>query len=45
MVPIDIYYHINSIGEKFNWIRKDCPQVSTVGYNGLMYAHKYHYYT
>ena len=35
MGPIVIYYHVNSMGEKFNWTRKDCPQMMTLGYNGL----------
>jgi len=32
---IIIYYHINSIDEKFNWTHKDCHQMMAVGYNGL----------
>jgi len=35
MGPIVIYYHVNSIGREFNWTRKDCPHMRTVGYNGL----------
>jgi len=35
MDPIVINYLVNSIGEKFNWTRKDCPQIRTVEYNGL----------
>ena len=33
--PIVIYYHVNTIGREFNWTYKDCPQMRTVGYNGL----------
>jgi len=33
MGPIVIYYHVN--GREFNWTRKDCLQMKTVGYNGL----------
>jgi len=36
MGPIVIFNHINSIGKEFNWTRKDCPQMRTVGYNELM---------
>jgi len=36
MGPIVIYYHVNSIGLEYNWIREDCPQLRTVGYNGLI---------
>ena len=35
MGPIVIYYHVNTIGREYNWTRKDCPQMWTVGYNGL----------
>jgi len=40
MGPTFIYYNVNSIGREFNWTRKDCPQMRTVGYNGLR-AYKY----
>ena len=33
--PIVIYYHVNTIGREYNWTRKDCPQMGTVGYKGL----------
>ena len=36
MGPIVIYYHVNTIGREFIWTRKDCSQMRTVGYNGLM---------
>ena len=32
MGPIVIDYHVNSIGREFNWTRKHCPQMRTVGY-------------
>ena len=32
MGPIVIYYHVNTIGREFNWTRKDCPQMRTLGY-------------
>ena len=35
MGPIVIYYHANTIGREYNWTRKDCPEMRTVGYNGL----------
>ena len=35
MGSIVICYHVNTIGREFNWTRKDCPQMGTVGYNGL----------
>jgi len=33
---IAIYYLVNSIVRVFNWTRKDCSQMKTVGYNGLI---------
>ena len=35
MGPIVIYHYVNTIGREYNWTRKDCPQIMTVGYNGL----------
>ena len=35
MGSIVIYYHVNIIGREYNWTRKDCPQMRTVGYNGF----------
>ena len=35
MGPIIIYYHVNTIGREYNCTHKDCPQIWTVGYNGL----------
>jgi len=35
MGQIVIYYHVNLIGYEPNWTHKNCPQMGTVGYNGL----------
>ena len=45
MGQIIIYYHVNTIGSEFSWSRKDCPQMSTVGYNGLITDGKISHYS
>jgi len=36
MDSIIIYYHVNTIGNEYDWTSKDCPQTKTVEYNELM---------
>ena len=35
MGPIDIYYHVNTIGSGNYWTRNECPHMKTMGHNGL----------
>ena len=32
------HYHVNIIGREYNWTSKDCPQMRTVGYDGLRHT-------